>query len=290
MRRQFLYQLFSVALVPTLNVRHVMADTQVNSLAPLVEKTAPAVVNIYAQKLLKSRSTARLLDGSGVPRLFRDSLLFGYGKDRIENSLGSGVMPLPPKAWWSRTITLLRMLMISQLPLPTGECFRQRSCSPTNGLTSRFCASMGVGKTCHSSHSAILTMRVGDQVIAIGNPFGLATNKSPHRFRAGAHQHWRFGFPVFHTRPMLQSIRAIPVEPKLDEQGAKTCWNLTPQYLSTSGGSQGLGFARPSNMVRTIVESVVQRKPLIRPWIGFWGRKRSTTICRLLADYLLARV
>jgi S1-C subfamily serine protease len=49
-------------------------------------------------------------------------------------------------------------------------------------------------------------------------------------------------------------------------------WSDQHRTLSTSGGSQGLGFAIPSNMVRTIVESVVSNKPLIRPWIGLSGR------------------
>jgi serine protease Do len=47
---------------------------------------------------------------------------------------------------------------------------------------------------------------------------------------------------------------------------------INTALFSTSGGSQGLGFAIPSNMVRTIVESVVSNKPLIRPWIGLSGR------------------
>src|SRR6187401_2594167 len=55
------------------------------SFAPLVEKTAPAVVNVYAQKIVRARSPAQLLDGSAFWRLFRDTLLFGYGRDRIEN-------------------------------------------------------------------------------------------------------------------------------------------------------------------------------------------------------------
>ena len=97
MKRHFLYLLVAAALLLSPAVPVVRAETQIlavqpNSLAPLVEKTAPAVVNIYAQKLLKARSAARLLDGSGFWRLFRDSLLFGYGRDRIENSLGSGVI------------------------------------------------------------------------------------------------------------------------------------------------------------------------------------------------------
>jgi S1-C subfamily serine protease len=63
--------------------------------ASLVEETAPAVVNIYTRKNVRSGSPTRRLDGSAFWQLFRDGLLFGYGKDRIENSLGSGVIVKP---------------------------------------------------------------------------------------------------------------------------------------------------------------------------------------------------
>ena len=62
------------------------------SFASLIERTAPAVVNIYARKIERATFAARRLDGSAFWRLFRDTLLFGYGRERIENSLGSGVI------------------------------------------------------------------------------------------------------------------------------------------------------------------------------------------------------
>ena len=80
MKRQFLHLLFAAGLALSLNLRDALADTQASSLAPLVEKTSPAVVNIYAQKLLKSRSAARLLDGSGFWRLFKTHCYLAMAK------------------------------------------------------------------------------------------------------------------------------------------------------------------------------------------------------------------
>src|SRR5277367_3829790 len=57
------------------------------SFAPLIESSAPAVVNIYTNKIVHSRSAAVVLNGAAFWRLFRDALLFGYGRDRIEKSL-----------------------------------------------------------------------------------------------------------------------------------------------------------------------------------------------------------
>ena len=43
------------------------------SFAPLIERSAPAVVNIYTRKIVHSRSAARILDGAAFWRLFRDA-------------------------------------------------------------------------------------------------------------------------------------------------------------------------------------------------------------------------
>src|SRR5258707_2708662 len=64
----------------------------VYSFAPLIEKAAPAVVNIYTRKIVRSRSAARGLAGSAFWPLLRDTLLLGSRQARIENSLGSRVI------------------------------------------------------------------------------------------------------------------------------------------------------------------------------------------------------
>src|SRR3546814_18617210 len=46
---------------------------------------------------------------------------------------------------------------------------------------------------------------------------------------------------------------------------------INSAIYSRSGGSLGIGFAVPSNMVRTVVTSAVTGQPLVRPWVGFTG-------------------
>ena len=55
------------------------------SFAPLIERSAPAVVNIYTHRIVHSRSATGVLNGEAFWRLFRDALLFGYGRDRPIN-------------------------------------------------------------------------------------------------------------------------------------------------------------------------------------------------------------
>jgi serine protease Do len=61
------------------------------SFSPIVKQTAPAVVNIYAKRVVKSRLNPMLNDPI-FQKFFGNSLMFGLPRERIENSLGSGVI------------------------------------------------------------------------------------------------------------------------------------------------------------------------------------------------------
>ena len=61
------------------------------SYAPLVKKAAPAVVNIYARRVVQRRSSP-FLDDPFFRRFFGEDVLKGLPRERIENSLGSGVI------------------------------------------------------------------------------------------------------------------------------------------------------------------------------------------------------
>jgi len=80
----------------------VRAETQVPrsqgemllSFAPVVKRTAPAVVNVYAQRIVASRQ-----EGIGADPFFRrffgENGGFGRSRERVQNSLGSGVIVDP---------------------------------------------------------------------------------------------------------------------------------------------------------------------------------------------------
>ena len=275
MKRQFLQLLFVLALALSLNVRDVWAETQAvsvqgTSLAPLVEKTAPAVVNIYAQKLVKSRSAARLLDGSGFWRLFRDSLLFGYGQDRIENSLGSGVIVATDGIVVTNNHVVEDADDIA-VALIDGRVFAARKLLTDKRTDIAVLRINGRGQNLPFIALADSDLvRVGDQVIAIGNPFGLGQTVTRGIVSGLA----RTSIGVSDFRFFIQTDAAINPGnsggAQVDMEGRLV--GINTAIYSTSGGSQGLGFAIPSNMVRTILESVIQRKPLVRPWIGLSGR------------------
>jgi serine protease Do len=66
------------------------------SFAPVVKRVAPAVVNVFTRKTVKQRSISPFFDDPFFRRFFGDnSPLFGAPRQRIERSLGSGVIIRP---------------------------------------------------------------------------------------------------------------------------------------------------------------------------------------------------
>mgnify|MGYP002152792010 CR=1 FL=1 len=62
------------------------------SYAPLVKKTAPAVVNIYARKVIRQRARPLLFDDPFFKRFFGEDFGMGRPRKRLQKSLGSGVI------------------------------------------------------------------------------------------------------------------------------------------------------------------------------------------------------
>jgi len=241
------------------------------SFAPVVEKTAPAVVNIYARKVVRSQAPAAALDGSAFWRLFRDTLLFGYGRERFENSLGSGVIVTSDGIIVTNhhVIESAQGILIALADGRTLPGFVVLSDKKTDIAILRVAAFGGSLPTIEFGNSEDL--KVGDLVVAIGNPFGIGQTVTSGIVSALA----RTAVGVTDFRFFIQTDAAInpgnsggaliSVDGKLV--------GINTAIHSRSLGAEGLGFAVPSNMVRTIVESAVEGRPLLRPWIGISGKK-----------------
>ena len=55
---------------------------------------------------------------------------------------------------------------------------------------------------------------------------------------------------------------------------------INTAIFSRSGGSIGIGFAMPSNMVRAVVDAVAAGGKLVRPWLGVDGQTVTAEIAR----------
>jgi S1-C subfamily serine protease len=101
-------------------------------------------------------------------------------------------------------------------------------------------------------------LRVGQEVVAIGNPFGLSGSMTA---------------PAFSIPDVIQTDAAINPGnsggPLLDIQGEVV--GINSAIFSTTGGSAGVGFAIPSNAITEIAPVLIERGTFEHPWLGVSG-------------------
>ncbi len=109
-------------------------------------------------------------------------------------------------------------------------------------------------------------LEVGDMVLAIGNPFGVGQTVTSGIVSALART--RVGISDYQF--FIQTDAAINPGnsggPLVDMQGRLV--GINTAIFSKSGGSQGIGFAIPANMVKLVVDSALQGGSVRRPWLG----------------------
>jgi serine protease Do len=113
------------------------------------------------------------------------------------------------------------------------------------------------------------TAQPGDSVLAIGNPFGLQETVTDGIIS------WKGQPNSSDLRgDLLQTNAAINPGnsggPLINVRGEVV--GINEQIVSSSGGSQGIGFAIPSNTVRTVLESVLKHGRIIRGYLGIVSR------------------
>lgn len=241
------------------------------SFAPLVKKAAPAVVNIYTRRTIKTRSLSPFFNDPVFKQFLGEDFKSGLMRERIEKSLGSGVIVKPTGL------------------IVTNNHVIKDSDEITIVLTDKREFHAKVLLTDDKTDLALLTidtqgeslpfltlydsdkLEVGDMVLAIGNPFGVGQTVTSGivsalaRTTVGAGDFQFFIQTDAAINPGNSGGALVNMEGKL--AGVNTA------ILSSSGGSNGVGFAIPANMVRTIINSGSngsKSKPghIIRPWLG----------------------
>ena len=118
-------------------------------------------------------------------------------------------------------------------------------------------------------------LRVGDIVLAIGNPYGLS-----HTVTQGivsAIGRGQLGLATFEN--FIQTDAAINLGNSggalIDANGSLVGIN-TAVLNRASGGPEGIGFAIPVNLVRGVTEQILTRGHVVRGWLGFMPEDLST--------------
>jgi len=231
------------------------------SYAPVVAKAAPAVVNIYAQRVVERRASP-----------FADDPFFSqfFGQmqtvPRVQNSLGSGVI------LDASGIVVSNYHVVGEATDIRVVLSDKREFDGTVMLADPE-ADLAVIRLAGAADLPALAFadsdaaEVGDLVLAIGNPFGVGQTVTggivSGLARTGAMQGGR-GYFIQTDAPINPGNSGGAL---VDMTGRLI--GINTSILTRSGGSNGIGFAIPANLVRQYVDQAkAGNRRLERPWAG----------------------
>ncbi|WP_170362253.1 MULTISPECIES: trypsin-like peptidase domain-containing protein [Ruegeria] len=270
---------FACASVATADTRVPQSQAEISlGFAPVVKEASPAVVNIYAKIVRQGRANPFFSDP-----FFRD--FFGGGsaepRPRVQNSLGSGVIlsqdgyvvsnyHVVGTATEIRVVTTDRREYSAQVVLGDKE------------------SDIAILRLQEADDLPFLELRDSDQVavgelaLAIGNPFGVGQTVSSGIISGLA----RTGAATGNARGyFIQTDAAINPG---NSGGALIDVNgdligINTAILTRSGGSNGIGFAIPANLVAEFLRQAQEGNDhFVSPWAGMAGQHMSADIAESL--------
>ena len=232
------------------------------SYAPIVQRVQPAVVNVYAAKMVQNHNP--FLDDPIFRRFFG---LPGGQQEQMQRSLGSGVM------------VDASGLVVTNVHVIEGADQVKVSLSDKREFEAEIVlkdprSDLAVLRL-KDAHEKFPTLdfansdelMVGDVVLAIGNPFGVGQTvthgiiSALARTQVGITDYQFFIQTDAAINPGNSGGALVDITGKLA--------GINTAIYSRSGGSQGIGFAIPANMVRVVVASAKSGgKSVKRPWLG----------------------
>jgi serine protease DegS len=229
------------------------------SFADGVARAAPAVVNIYTARVVTERTQA-----PAINQLFGD--FWPSYRRRIERSLGSGVI-----------VDGAGTIVTNQHVIAGAESIRVQLADgrisdativgqdPDTDLA---VLHLGMNKLPVMPMGRSDTLRVGDIVLAIGNPYGVGQTVTQGIVSATGRG--QLGLATFEN--FIQTDAAINLGNSggalIDANGDLVGIN-TAVLNRASGGPEGIGFAIPVNLVRGVMEQILKVGRVVRGWLGF---------------------
>jgi Do/DeqQ family serine protease len=231
------------------------------SLAPMLEKVTPAVVNIYTKQVVRvSNPIAEFFGGGGFPQ------------ERVQQSLGSGVIVDATRGLILTNNHVIEGADAVSVTLSDGRTFEAQpvgSDADTDVAVIRITATGLNSLPLADSES----LRVGDFVVAVGNPFGLGQTVTSGIVSAVG----RNGLSGFGYQNFIQTDASINPG---NSGGALV--NLRGELVGinaasfnprgSAAGNIGLGFAIPVNLAREVMRQLMAYGEVRRGSLGLDSR------------------
>jgi Do/DeqQ family serine protease len=249
------------------------------SYSPIVKTAAPAVVNVYVRSKVRT-VTSPFANDPFFQHFFGN---FGVPSERIQSSLGSGVIISPDGVIVTNTHvvkggaeTEIRVALADKREFDA----RVVAQDERTDLAVLKIEGGSAGAFPFLAFADSDKLEVGDIVLAIGNPFGVGQTVTNGIISALT----RTEMAASDTQVFIQTDAAINPGNSggalIDMTGKLV--GINTMIFSQTGGSVGIGFAIPSNLVRIVADNAVAGRTIERPWIG----AQLDTITREMAENL----
>jgi serine protease Do len=257
------------------------------SFAPLVKKVSPAVVNIYTKRIVRSRAGySPFMQDPFFRHFFGDSFnsMGGMQRERVESALGSGVI-VDPSGVVITNAHVVKDADEITVALPSGKEFTARKSLVDEASDLAVLRIIDLKEVLpFISLKPSESLEVGDLVLAIGNPFGVGQTVTSGIVSALA----RSSLDINDFNFFIQTDAAINPGnsggPLVDLDGHIV--GINTAIFSRSGGSLGIGFAIPSEMVATVIAAEnsgqYSDSGIVRPWLGITAQKVTSDIAESL--------
>lgn len=243
--------------------------------APVVRAVAPAVVNIFSQRVITESQVPPMFADPLFRRFLEERGMLGKPRERVQRSLGSGVILR------SEGVVVTNAHVVngaSEITVALND--RREFPAELVGLDPR--ADLAVLRIKSDTPLPSLALadgeppEVGDLVLAIGNPFGVGQTVTSGIVSAQA----RTTAGISDYRFFIQTDAAINPGNSggalVDLSGRLV--GINTAIYSRDGGSVGIGFAIPVEMVRSVVEGILEDGKVRHPWLGADGQSVTTEL------------
>jgi serine protease Do len=239
------------------------------SLSAVAQRTMPAVVNIASTRVYQTRDElppSALFQDPFFREFFGDdfSRFFGVPQERVERSLGSGVIVTEDGYIITNNHVVSEATQVT-VSLADKREFEAKviGTDPKTDV-----AILKIDGTdlplIHLGNSD--AARIGDIVLAIGNPFGIGQTVTMGIISATGRSH----VGIADYEDFIQTDAAINPGNSggalVDIEGNLV--GINTAIISRSGGYQGIGFAIPTNIVKGVMDAIVKHGRMIRGWLG----------------------
>ncbi|MDF2182169.1 Do family serine endopeptidase [Neptuniibacter sp. CAU 1671] len=235
------------------------------SYADAVEAASPAVVNIYTRTIIK-QEVHPLFNDPFFRRFFDDDSI--PQRERIQSSLGSGVI-LSDQGY---IVTNNHVIAGADSIIVALKDGREAIATVvgTDPETDLALLKVNLPALPVINLNDSDNLRVGDVVLAIGNPFGVGQTVTMGIISATERN--SLGINTYEN--FIQTDAAINPGNSggalIDTHG--NLIGINTAIFSKSGGSQGIGFAIPSSLTKQVMQDLISHGRVIRGWVGIEGQ------------------